>query len=93
MSFPSPNVVDPGGLNFGLGITDFSQVFDVEAIGHGGSSLGYKAAALYFPETGTSLALMINTGEAPERVAGEIMMAIWLELRENLEGYAFESQP
>ena len=93
LSFPRIPIVDSGGLRFGLGVADFSQVLGVPVIGHAGSSLGYSAAALYFPETGTSVAWMLNIGEGPASLAGAVMMSVWEELSGVLEKGALEAEP
>jgi len=49
----------------------------MHAIGHGGSSLGYSAAAIYLPEFSTSVVWLINTGESPPELAGQIMGHFW----------------
>ena len=77
---PETHLADPEGGKYGLGVIDFSEILGTQVIGHGGSTLGYSAAALYLPEYGTSLAWMINTGESPESLANDLMAATWSEL-------------
>jgi hypothetical protein len=72
-----------------LGIIDFSEVLGVNAIGHGGSSLGYSAAAVYLPDLGIALAWAINTGESPRTLADALMRSTWSRLSQAL----FEHQP
>jgi len=71
--FPEVELNDPDGHRFGLGVADYSNSLEVEAIGHAGSALGYSAAALYLPEYGISLAWLINTGESPVELGEELM--------------------
>ena len=47
LSFPEDVLPDPEGARYGLGVVDYSETLGVQALGHGGSSLGYSAAALY----------------------------------------------
>jgi hypothetical protein len=54
----------------------------VRAIGHGGSALGYSAAALYLPEYNVIITWMVNTGESPADLAVALMMEIWRSLYE-----------
>jgi hypothetical protein len=49
----------------------------IPAIGHGGSTYGYTAAALYLPGHEASLVWMINTGESPRALADAIMGSTW----------------
>jgi hypothetical protein len=77
LTFSEPLVIDPDGERYGLGVVDFSEVLGVNAIGHGGSSLGYSAAALYLSEYGVSLAWSINTGESPRKLADRLMQNTW----------------
>jgi hypothetical protein len=42
--------------------------------------LGYSAAALYLPEYGISMAWLVNTGESPPELAGQIMADTWSSL-------------
>ncbi|NIS83083.1 MAG: serine hydrolase [Anaerolineales bacterium] len=75
---------DPDGGIYGLGVVDYSELLGVHVIGHAGSSLGYSAAALYFPEYGTAVAWLINTGESPRDLANAIMTGTWSSLSEVL---------
>jgi D-alanyl-D-alanine carboxypeptidase len=77
LTFPQTNQVDPEGGRYGLGVVDFSEILGVNVIGHGGSALGYSAAALYLPDEGVSLAWAINTGESPRQLADMLMMNTW----------------
>lgn len=80
LSLPQGTRPDPEGGSYGLGIVDFSELLDVRAIGHGGSSLGYSAAAVYLPEQRVSLAWAINTGESPRTLADGLMRSTWEHL-------------
>lgn len=71
--------IKKGGI-YGLGLVDYSDVLNMQVIGHGGSSLGYSAAVLYLPEYGVSIAWMINIGESPRELAGQVMFDIWSSL-------------
>jgi D-alanyl-D-alanine carboxypeptidase len=82
LTFPEVQTLDPEGGLYGLGIVDFSAMLGEEVIGHGGSSLGYSAAALYLPEYGVSIAWLVNTGENPGDLADQIMLDAWLSLSE-----------
>jgi hypothetical protein len=77
LAIPADALPDPQGGSYGLGIIDFSEVLGVNAIGHGGSSLGYSAAAVYLPDLGVSLAWAINTGESPPTLADALMRSTW----------------
>jgi D-alanyl-D-alanine carboxypeptidase len=79
---PETEVGDPEGGRYGLGVIDFSEILGADVIGHGGSALGYSAAALYFPDRGVSLAWSMNTGESPSRLAQGIMQRTWSYLSE-----------
>jgi D-alanyl-D-alanine carboxypeptidase len=85
---PETELPDPGGGRYGLGVVDFSEMLGTEVIGHGGSSLGYSAAALYLPDYGAALAWSINTGESPRGVAEDLMQTIWSYLSEVLYEHA-----
>ncbi len=86
LAVPQTRLTDPEGAQYGLGVVDFSQYLGVPVIGHGGSALGYSAAALYFPEHDIALAWSINTGESPRALADELMFDTWTALsREILE--------
>ena len=80
LAFPENTFRDPEGGIYGLGVVDYSDVLGMQVIGHGGSSLGYSAAALYLPEYGVSMAWMINTGESPRELADQLMFDIWSSL-------------
>jgi D-alanyl-D-alanine carboxypeptidase len=80
LALPDPPSLDPEGGRYGLGIVDFSEVLGVRVIGHAGSSLGYSAAALYFPELDTALAWSVNTGESPRELADAVMSGAWRRL-------------
>jgi D-alanyl-D-alanine carboxypeptidase len=84
LTYPETAQRDPEGGRYGLGVIDFSERFGMPVIGHGGSSPGYSAAALYLPEHGISLAWMINTGEGPSDLAGALMSRAWEALSEVL---------
>ncbi len=77
LSFPETALPASDGSRYGLGIVDFSEVLGVSVIGHGGSALGYSAAALYLPDERISLAWAINTGESPHQLADTLMMSTW----------------
>lgn len=85
-----PNVADPDpdGTAYGLGIVDFTDVLGMSAFGHGGSALGYSAAALYLPEYNAAVAWLVNTGESPVGLASEIMWNTWSALSEVLLRHA-----
>jgi D-alanyl-D-alanine carboxypeptidase len=84
LAVPETTLLDPEGGRYGLGVVDFSEVLGVRVIGHGGSSLGYSAAALYLPDYGTSLAWSVNTGESPRRLADALMQNTWSGLSQVL---------
>ncbi|UCC87731.1 MAG: beta-lactamase family protein [Anaerolineales bacterium] len=86
LTIPQTTQPDPEGGRYGLGVVDFSDVLGAPVIGHGGSSLGYSAAALYLPEYGLSVAWSINTGESPHRLASTLMQKTW----SNLSSVLFE---
>ena len=77
LTYPETTLRDPDGGKYGLGIIDFTDILGTHAIGHGGSSLGYSAAALYLPEYSISVVWLINTGESPPELAGQIMGHFW----------------
>lgn len=85
LAYPEVSVPDPEGTRCGLGVIDFSEVLGVPAIGHGGSTLGYSAAALYLPEHEAVLVWLVNTGESPPDLAGAIMGKTWSMLSEVLQ--------
>jgi hypothetical protein len=85
LTVPETSLLDPGGGRYGLGVIDFSEILGTQVIGHGGSSLGYSAAALYLPDYGISLAWSVNTGESPRGVAEELMQTVWSYLSEVLD--------
>jgi len=80
LTIPETTVPDPEGGRYGLGVVDFSEILGRQAFGHGGSSLGYSAAALYLPEYGLSVAWSINTGQSPHRLADKLMQSTWSNL-------------
>lgn len=84
LTIPETTLSDPEGGRYGLGVVDFSEILGTNVIGHGGSSLGYSAAALYLPEYGISLAWSINTGESPRLLADELMGNTWTSLSQVL---------
>jgi D-alanyl-D-alanine carboxypeptidase len=77
LTYPDTTLRDPDGGVYGLGVVDYTDVLDMQAIGHGGSSLGYSAAALYLSEFNLSVAWVINTGESPQELAGQMMYDTW----------------
>jgi D-alanyl-D-alanine carboxypeptidase len=81
---PETELPDPGGGKYGLGVVDFSEILGNDVIGHGGSSLGYSAAALYLPDYGVALAWAVNTGESPRFLADSLMQLIWSSMSEVL---------
>ncbi len=84
LSLPETSLPDPEGGKYGLGVVDFSEILGENVIGHGGSSLGYSAAALYLPDYGISLAWAINTGESPLPLAEGLMANTWTSLSQVL---------
>jgi D-alanyl-D-alanine carboxypeptidase len=84
LAIPAGAQPDPEGGSYGLGIIDLSEVLGVQAIGHGGSTLGYSAAAVYLPDLGVSLAWAINTGESPRTLADALMRSTWSRLSQTL---------
>ncbi len=80
LTFPETTLSNPDGGKYGLGVIDFTDILRTHVIGHGGSALGYSAAALYMPEYGISVAWLINTGESPWQLAGQMMGDIWAAL-------------
>ena len=77
LTYPETTLDDLDGGKYGLGVVDYTEILGMPAIGHGGSSPGYSAAALYLPEYGISLVWLINTGESPHELAGQIMGHLW----------------
>ena len=84
LAIPETELGDPEGGKYGLGVVDFSNILGVPVIGHGGSALGYSAAALYLPEQDIALAWSINSGESPPELANELMNNTWTALSEVL---------
>ena len=82
LTYPEVIRRDPEGGVYGLGTEDFTNILGVQVIGHGGSSLGYSAAALYLPKYGVSMAWLVNTGESPRELADKIMIDTWSSLYE-----------
>lgn len=80
LTFPDIDNRDPGGAYYGLGVIDFSQLLGMAVYGHGGSSLGYNAAAAYLPDYDVVLAWAINTGESPADLAARMMDQTWESL-------------
>jgi CubicO group peptidase (beta-lactamase class C family) len=77
LNIPETVLHDPDGGKYGLGVVDYTDLLGVQAIGHGGSSLGYSAAALYLPEYGIVIVWLINTGESPSALASQMMSQSW----------------
>jgi D-alanyl-D-alanine carboxypeptidase len=84
LTIPETTLPDPEGGRYGLGVVDYSEILGTRVIGHGGSSLGYSAAALYLPEYGLSVAWSINTGESPPSLAQGLMQSTWSNLSQVL---------
>jgi D-alanyl-D-alanine carboxypeptidase len=80
LTIPETRVRDPEGGLYGLGVVDYSELLGMQVVGHGGSSLGYSAAAVYLPEYGTAVAWQFNTGESPRELADAIMSDTWSSL-------------
>ncbi len=80
LTYPETKVRDRYEDKMGLGVVDYSEYLDVQAIGHGGSALGYTASVLYLPESGISIAYLINTGESPHELANQL----WFDTRSAL---------
>lgn len=95
LTYPTTTFVDPdmpGVGKYGLGVVDFTGFLGISAIGHGGSTLGYTAAALYLPEHHITLVWIINTGESPRELADAMMGSTWANLSKVLPEPA-ASQP
>jgi D-alanyl-D-alanine carboxypeptidase len=84
LTIPRGAQPDPEGGSYGLGIIDLSEVLGVQAIGHGGSTLGSSAAAVYLPEQRVLLAWAINTGESPRTLADRLMRRAWEQLSQTV---------
>jgi CubicO group peptidase (beta-lactamase class C family) len=84
LSIPETVLQDPDGGRYGLGVADYTDLLGVHAIGHTGSSPGYSAAALYLPEDGIVAVWLINTGEGPDQLAGQIMGRAWSSIADVL---------
>jgi D-alanyl-D-alanine carboxypeptidase len=84
LTFPETTLQDPDGRQLGLGVMEYTDILDMPVFGHGGSSLGYSAAALYLPEVGVSIAWLINTGESPPELANQLMNQTWSALSDVL---------
>ena len=82
--FPDAALYDPDGGKYGLGVVDYTDLLGIRAIGHGGSSLGYSAAALYLPDSGNIVVWLINTGESPSALASQMMSQAWSLISEVL---------
>jgi D-alanyl-D-alanine carboxypeptidase len=85
-TIPAVQAYDPEGGLYGLGLVDFSGIVGHPVFGHGGSALGYSAAALYLPEEKIALAWAINTGESPPDLAANLMAHTWSALSDVLIG-------
>jgi D-alanyl-D-alanine carboxypeptidase len=85
LTFPDVSSRDPEGGVYGIGVVDYYANLGIHAIGHAGSSLGYSAAALYLPEDGITIVWMLNTGESPPELAGELMLDTWEALTRVIE--------
>jgi D-alanyl-D-alanine carboxypeptidase len=77
LTYPETKLRGPDTYKMGLGVIDYSEYLDKQALGHGGSALGYTSAVLYLPESGISLAYLINTGESPVELANHL----WFDTR------------
>lgn len=77
LTFPETTLRDPEGGKYGLGVVDYTDLLGIHTVGHGGSSLGYSAAALYLPEYRTTVVWLINTGESPAELASQMMGDTW----------------
>ncbi len=71
---PTPNDFPLSG--YGLGVCNFEKPefkamfgMEEEAIGHFGNGIGYKSAALYFPEYGMTVVVLINEDNVPGLIA------------------------
>lgn len=84
LSIPENVLQDPDGGRYGLGVADYTDLLGVHAIGHTGSSPGYSAAALYLPEDGIVAVWLINTGESPYQLAGQMMGHAWSSITDVL---------
>jgi D-alanyl-D-alanine carboxypeptidase len=82
LAYPQVAQRDPEGGLYGLGVVDYSDILGMQVFGHGGSALGYSAAALYLPEYRTSVVWLINTGESPVALANRMMGDAWASLSE-----------
>jgi D-alanyl-D-alanine carboxypeptidase len=80
LTYPKVTLRDPDGAVYGLGVVDYTDILGVKVLGHGGSALGYSAAALYLPDYGFSVAWLINTGESPPELADRLMGDTWSAL-------------
>lgn len=85
LSYPEVEIGDPEGGVYGLGVVDYSDILGIHVIGHAGSSLGYTGAALYLPESGVSVTVLINTGESPLTLGGRLLHDIWSALIDVLQ--------
>ena len=89
ITIPETTLRDPEGGLYGLGMIDFIDRLGMHTQGHSSSSLGYCGLALYLPEYGVSLAILINTGESPADLAGYMLGDTWsgfkAVIRENQE--------
>jgi D-alanyl-D-alanine carboxypeptidase len=85
LTYPQGVEPDPEGGSYGLGVVDYTNILGEQVIGHGGSALGYSAAAGYLPAYDTSIAWMINIGESPAARAQSMMGEIWSALHAVIE--------
>jgi len=85
LTYPQTTLRDPDGGRYGLGVVDYKRALGIPAVGHGGSALGYSAAALYLPDYQCSVAWLINTGESPHELAAQMMYDTWLALSDVLK--------
>ena len=84
LAYPEVTVRDPEGGRYGLGVVDYSASLGMNVIGHMGSSLGYVAAALYLPEYGVTVVILINAGESPQPLGGWLLYDSWSAIVEVL---------
>ena len=72
LTYPETKLRGSDTEKMGLGVIDYSEYLDMQALGHGGSALGYTSTFLYLPESGISVAYLINTGESPIWLANRL---------------------
>jgi len=80
LTYPAVAMTEHPGERYGLGIADFTEQLGVPVIGHGGSMLGYSAAALYLPDQEAVVVWLLNTGESPADFAQSLMGETWSQL-------------